>query len=214
MPVNPSNMMRQLGRLSAALGKPFTDAKLEVQATEYSRAMGSLPEYAVEWAVDRAVRDSTKYPKAAELRNLAKQCPMLANGNHDDSLRARMQRWEQDPWAGIESLDHDKTECTSQPCPVCGTPIRFSSRGAVIVHDRQRHTEAGAPYSNIGREAWFKMPAPVYPEPKKRLRPRTPNPFPALREPTPIAEALAPHISEDERWDQEQQDRAAAEAVA
>jgi hypothetical protein len=211
MPVSQSTMSRLLGRLSAAMGKPFSDAKVTTQATEYANAMGHLPELAVEWAVSKVIRESDKYPKPAELRRLALTCPNLLNGNHDQSLTAQMRRWESDPWAQIQSLDDDRTDCRSAPCPVCGSVIVFSHRGMVITHDDTRHREVSVSYSNMGRAAWLDMPPMTEPEPKKRLRTQT-FPSPTMREPTHIGQMLK--TTADVTWDESQQARAEAEQVA
>lgn len=192
MPLSASTMSRLLGRMTAAMGKPFSDAKVEAQATEYARAMGPIPDYAVEWAVDRLIRESDRYPKASTLRKLAQTCPMLANGNHDDSLRARMVRWEADPWATVASLKDDKQGCRSSPCPVCGSVVLFSDRGAVVVHDDRRHSEAQVAYSNCGKTEWFTMAAPVLPESKRQISTKIMNPYRTLKEPTRIGQAIEP----------------------
>ena len=215
MPVSIPTMTRLLGRMTAAMGKPFSDAKVEAQATEYARAMGNLPEYAVEWAVERTIKDSDKYPKASTLRKLAHTCPHLANGNHDNSLRAQMRRWEQDPWAEIDSLSGDGMACTSTPCPVCQSVIVFSHRGAVIVHADQPHTEAQVSYSNLGRAEWLTMGRFVPPERPERAKPRTPNPYPTLesRQPTPIQAIVPKPSTPDDAYDLEQQRRAEESAA-
>jgi hypothetical protein len=212
MSVSGASMSRMLGRLTAAMGKPFSDAKIEAQATEYARAMGQLPEYAVEWAVERAIKDSTRYPKAAELRKLAQQCPQLSNGNHDGSLRAQMQRWMADPWKEIASLDQDRTACKSSPCPVCGSVAVFSDRGLVVVHDDRLHSEAQASYSNWGRPEWLTMPALELLEPKKRRVSSALSSFPAAREPARLSEVIRRDANDG--WDSAQQERAEAEQVA
>jgi hypothetical protein len=164
MPVSASTMSRLLGRLTAAMGKPYSDATVERQAQEYARAMGQLPEYAVEWAVDVAIRELDRYPKAATLRKLAQQCPMLENGDHDQSLAARMQRWVADPFAEVTwTAEEARGAMRSKPCPVCESVMAWSPRGYVIVHDQQRHREAKVGYSNIGRTEWFDMGPPVVP---------------------------------------------------
>ena len=76
-------------------------------------------------------------------------------------LQDQYRRWERDPWATIESLDHDRTLCTSAPCPVCGAVIQYSDRGAVIVHEDRPHLLAGVSYSNIGNPKWFEMGPPT-----------------------------------------------------
>lgn len=214
MGISPVAMTRLLGRLTAAMGRPMSDAKVEVQAKEYAAAMGGLPEYAVEWAVDRAIRECSRYPKAAELRTMAKQCPQLLNGNHDQSIQARMREWERDPWATVANLDGDRTACTSAPCPVCGSVMRYSHRGAVITHDDQRHREARVSYSNIGRREWLLMgPLPEVESKPKAKGTVAWGTLETERRPQRISEIVPSDPPPDQSWDMMQQ-QLAEEATA
>lgn len=132
------------------------------------------PETVVRRVISRLLSEDTKYwPTLGHAMAVARElAPEFVSDTK--SPRAGYAAWERDPWGKIKNLDHAPMLCTSDPCPVCGSVIQFSSRGAVIVHDRQRHEEARLPYSNIGRKEWFSMEPPVYPEPKKRLK--TPEP--------------------------------------
>lgn len=157
----PGDMAKFMLELSTNFGgKKDLQAKTDL----WYRKLERYPLGVVERVIDRLLAEDSKYfPTLGHALTIAKE---LVPPDHwrDDSPRTRFLTWEKDPWATVGSLDGDRIFCTSAPCPICDSVIQFSPRGAVIVHDPKRHQEANTPYSNIGRDEWFKLgPAPTAP---------------------------------------------------
>lgn len=206
-------MGEMLADLCAAFGKPYgVSAKRMIDV--YLRVVGDYPPAAVEWAVAAASRESEKFPRPVKLRELCARSPYERPGG--TSLADEMRAWESNPWIGVDLPSGDRP-CRSNPCPVCGSVVEFSDRGAVIVHDDRQHIERRISYSNLGRSEWFEMGPPVMPE-KPKARPSVvPIAWATLNESMPARKpsALVPPVAaRDENWDVEQQERAAAEQVA
>ena len=157
-----------MSRLMRKLAANFGGKKdLEEKADLWYDKLERYPLSVVERVVSRLLDEEHQYfPTVGRAVALARELNYTAPGAPTDhappqTLAERYREWERDPWATIQTLDHDRVLCTSAPCPVCGSVIQYSDRGAVIVHDRRRHTEAAIGYGNIGNPKWFEMGPPT-----------------------------------------------------
>ena len=181
-----------MGELMAKLATNFGGKKdLEAKSDLWYEKLQYYPLDIVRRVVERLLATETNYfPKIGQAIALAKE--MAPDSNRaGPSPRSAMREWETDPWAKVSDLESDKRLCTSAPCPVCGSTVQFSDRGAVVVHDDAMHAEARVSYSNMGNPKWFSMPPPQQlPAPKQKLLPRTPNPYAQPEPAAPLAEIV------------------------
>lgn len=189
---------------------------LEAKAELWYEKLRRYPLDVVQRVVDRLLTEEHQFfPMLGRAVKLAREMAPVT-GSGEGSLAGAMQKWEADPWGTVGTLESDRQECKSSPCPACGSVVVFSDRGAVIVHDDQRHRETRISYSNMGKAEWFEM-GPV-PEPVRRPLSTIPKsapmalaeiipPKPAQPEPSAVTPPLPPP-----EWEAEQQARAEAAA--
>lgn len=166
MSVHPSALaLHDMTELMVDLANNFGMKKdLEARTALYYRKLERFPVEVVRKAVDRVLDETHKYfPLVGHIKAYCVEIEREL-GIVDTSPRATMAKWEADPFSEVVS------GTDSDPCPVCGSIYRFSTRGQVIVHDDVRHTEAHLSYSNAGRPEWFEMPPPSFPEPRRKLK--------------------------------------------
>lgn len=190
--LTPGDMTRFMLELSTNFGgKKDLEGKGDLWLKHFER----YPLGIMRRVVDRLLAEDSKYfPTLGHALAIAKELTPDDTWR-DDSPRSRYRRWEENPWATVITLDRDRRDCTSAPCPICQSVIQFSDRGAVIVHDQLRHKEGGVPYSNIGRPEWFDL-GPT-PEPARKQGPQLPPPrWRTLPEPTTGPTALNQAIQE------------------
>lgn len=88
-------------------------------------------------AVDTYLRSSARFfPKPGEIRALV---PRTNGDEHDGSLAGRYRAWQYGSALG-----------DGEPCPVCGSTLEVSEEHGgryVVLHDHQRHIEAGLGYA-------------------------------------------------------------------
>jgi hypothetical protein len=173
-----------IAELMAKLATNFGGKKdLEAKAELWYEKLQWYPYDVVKRVVDRLLATETNYfPKIGQAIALAKEMAPEYAIRSGPTPKAAMAEWERDPWGSLASIpDSDRLLCTSAPCPVCGSTVQFSDRGAVIVHDAAMHQEAKVGYSNLGNPDWFRMgppPAKIPPPPKRLLSgPRKRNPY-------------------------------------
>lgn len=128
-----ATLLEQMARLNAIYPRPrWAPHEPAAFAMTFHEVLGHLTVVQLTTAVTDYLRSPARYyPRPGELLEFVKRIDVAAVGG----LEGQYWAWERNGWSG--------------PCPVCGSTVERTGR-AFVLHDPQRHREAGIGY--VGRD--------------------------------------------------------------